>query len=248
MPKIHLVIPDSHAHPDHSNERYSYLSRLIAELNPDTVIDIGDWFDMASLCSYDRGTRGFHGRRYQADIAAGVEAQDRLLSPLRKRKKRLPRFVRCLGNHEHRIIRAIDREPELLEGTIGLSDLQSKEYRWEEVPFLQPINIDGVNYAHYFVSGVMGRPVSSARALLNHQNATCIQGHAHTFDYATKANIQGDRFHGIFCGVFQDYTPEFASATDYMWRPGVLILHNVEDGDFDMEWVSMKRLKELYGS
>lgn len=246
MSKIHLVIPDSHAHPDYDNERYSALSKLIADLNPDVVIDIGDWFDMASLCSYDKGTRGFHGRRYQMDIAAGLEAQERLLGPLRRRKKKLPRFVRCLGNHEHRIVRAIDREPELLEGTIGLGDLQSREYKWEEYPFLQPVEIDGVHYAHYFVSGVMGRPVSSARALLNHQNTTCIMGHSHTFDYATKANIKGDRFHGIFCGVFQDYTPEFASATDYMWRPGVLILRNVENGDFDMEWVSMKRLKELY--
>lgn len=246
MSKTHLVIPDSHAHPDYDNERYSYLSKLIADLNPDVVVDIGDWYDMASLCSYDRGTRGFHGRRYQADIAAGVEAQDRLLLPLRKRKKRLPRFIRCLGNHEHRIIRAIDREPELLEGTIGLSDLQSKEYKWEEYPFLQAVEVDGVNYAHYFVSGVMGRPVSSARAMLNHQNASCVMGHAHTFDYATKTNVRGQAFHGVICGVFQDYTPEFASATDYMWRRGVLILHNVEDGNFDIEWISMDRLKGMY--
>lgn len=247
MGKIHIVIPDSHAHPDHHNKRYTWLSKLIADVNPDVVVDIGDWFDMASLCSYDKGTKGFEGRRYQKDIAAGVEAQDRLLLPLRKRKKKLPRFVRTLGNHEARITRAIEKDPAILDGTIGLSDLQSKEYKWEEYPFKQPVNIDGINYAHFFVSGVMGRPVASARALLNHQNATAIMGHAHTFDYATKANIEGKRFHGIFCGVFQDYTPDFAAATDYMWRPGILILRNVENGDFDMEWVSMKRLKELYG-
>lgn len=247
MSKVHLVIPDSHAHPDFSNERYTYLSRLIHDIGPDVVIDIGDWFDMASLCSYDKGTRGFHGRRYQADIASGVEAQDRVLTPLRKFKKKLPRFVRCLGNHEHRIIRAIDREPELLEGTVGLSDLQSKEYKWEEFPFLEVVNIDGINYSHYFVSGVMGRPVSSARALLNHQAASCVMGHTHTFDYALRTNIEGKTNQALFCGVFQDYTPPFASATDYMWRRGVLVLRNVEDGNFDIEWISMERLKREYG-
>jgi len=245
--KIHLVIPDSHASPDHHNERYTYLSKLICDLKPDVVVDIGDWFDMASLCSYDKGTRGFHGRRYQADISAGVEAQDRLITPLRQRKKKLPRFIRCLGNHENRIVRAIEREPELLEGTIGLNDLQSKEYGWEEYPFNEVVNVDGVNYAHYFVSGVMGRPVSSARALLQAQNASCIMGHTHTFEYATKANIEGRRFHSIFCGVYQDYTPDFASTSSYLWRPGVLVLYGVENGDFDIEWVSMRRIKEAYG-
>lgn len=245
-PQTHLVIPDSHAHPDYDNTRYSVLSNLVADLKPNTVIDIGDWFDMASLCSYDKGTKGFQGRRYQADIAAGIEAQDRLLSPLRGRKKKLPRFVRCLGNHENRINRAIDKEPELLDGTIGLSDLQSKEYKWEEYPFLSPVNVDGVNYSHYFVSGTMGRPVSSAKAMLNHQNATCIMGHTHTLDVANRSNIEGRRLWAIFCGVFQDYTPGFAYSSDYLWWPGVLVLHNVQNGDFDPEFISMKRLKEVY--
>jgi len=247
LSKTHLVIPDSHAHPDFSNERYSYLSKLIMDVNPDVVIDIGDWFDMASLCSYDKGTRGFHGRRYQDDIAAGIEAQDRVLSPLRKRKRKLPRFVRCLGNHEYRIVRAIDREPELLEGTIGLSDLQSKEYNWEEHPFNEVVNIDGINYTHYFVSGVMGRPISSANSLLTRQRASCTMGHTHTFEYKTESNVEGKRSHALFCGVFQDYDPDFAANTNYLWRRGVVIKHNVEDGNYDLEWVSIQRLKEMYG-
>ena len=64
--KTHLVIPDSHAHPDYSNERYDWLAELILDIKPDVVIDIGDWFDMPSLCSYDRGTKGFEGRRFQS--------------------------------------------------------------------------------------------------------------------------------------------------------------------------------------
>jgi hypothetical protein len=241
-----LVIPDSHAHPDYNNDRFTWLSKLIKDVRPDIVVDVGDMADMPSLCHYDKGTKGFQGRRYKADIEAVLDAQARIIEPLRKRKKKLPHFVRCLGNHEHRINRAIDKEPEMLEGVIGISDLQSKEYGWDEYGFLEPVKINGVNFCHYFASGVMGRPASSARTLLNHQNASCIQGHAHTFDYATKSNVNGKTFHGIFCGVFQDYDPPFAAAQAYLWRRGCMVLHDVMDGDFDMEWISMDRLRRAY--
>lgn len=244
--KVHIVIPDSHAHPQHHNRRYTWLGNLIADVKPDVVVDIGDWFDMPSLCSYDKGTKGFEGRRYKADISAGIEAQDRLLSVLRKGKKKLPRFVRTLGNHEDRINRAIDRDP-VLEGTIGLSDLQSAEYNWEEIPFKTPINIDGVNYAHYFASGVLGRPVPNARQLMVKQMASCTMGHDHRFDYVRQSNVNGNTINSLICGVFQDYNADFAGPANAIWDRGVVIKRNVEKGNYDLEWVSLARLKEAYG-
>lgn len=245
--KVHLVIPDSHAAPGHSNYRYDILAKLIIDLKPDAVIDIGDWWDMPSLSAYDKGTRSFEGRRYWKDIEIGIDAQDRIYSRLKARKKKFPKFIRTLGNHEHRIDRAIEKDPAILDGVISTNDLMSKEHGWEEIPFLQPVTVDGVNYCHYFVSGVMGRPVSSARALLNKQYASCTMGHAHTFDYFNHTNVEGKRFHGLICGVYQDYDPKFAHGSTHLWRRGVCIKRNVAGGDYDLEWVSMKRLYEVYG-
>ena len=135
MGKTHLVIPDSHAHPDFNNERYTWLGKLIHDTKPDVVVDIGDWFDMPSLCSYDRGTKSFEGRSYKRDIEAGVDAQDRMFHEVRKHKKKLPRFVRTLGNHENRVNRAVELD-RVLEGTISTKDFQSNEYGFEEYPFL----------------------------------------------------------------------------------------------------------------
>jgi hypothetical protein len=222
------------------------LGELITDLKPDVVVDIGDWFDMPSLCSYDKGTKGFEGRRYKRDIAAGVEAQDRLLAPIRRAKKKLPRFVRCLGNHEARITKAIDRDP-VLEGTIGLSDLQSADYNWEEYPFLEVVNIDGVNYSHYFVSGVLGRPVPNARQLLLKQLASCTMGHDHRFDYVRQSDVTGRTHNALVCGVFVDYDMPYAGQANPIWDRGVCIKRNVEGGNYDLEWVSIKRLKEMYG-
>lgn len=210
------------------------------------VVDIGDWFDMPSLCSYDRGTKSFEGRRYKRDIEAGIDAQERLLAPVLKQKRKLPRFVRCLGNHEQRICKAIERDP-VLEGTVGLSDLQSKEYRWEEHPFLEPVNIDGINYAHYFVSGVLARPVPNARQLLIKQLASCTMGHDHRFDYVRQRNVNGTSINALVCGVFQDYDADYAGPGNQLWDRGVVIKRNVEAGNYDLEWISMTRLKAIYG-
>lgn len=244
--RTHLIIPDSHAHPDHHNKRYQWLGHLINDVKPDVVIDIGDFWDMPSLCSYDKGTKGFEGRRYKRDINAGLDAQDRMMTIVKKQKKKLPRFVRTLGNHEHRIVRAIDRDP-VLEGTIGLDDLQSKEYGWEQHDFLDIVEIDGVSYSHYFVSGVMGRPVPNANQLLLKKLASCTMGHQHVFDYKVTNNVRGQGIHSLICGVYQDYDADFAGQANDVWQGGVAIKRGVENGAYDLEWVSIKRLKEIYG-
>ena len=64
----HLVIPDQHAHPDNNNDRFEWLGKLIVDLKPDVVINLGDMADMPSLCTYDKGTKGFEGRRYKQDV------------------------------------------------------------------------------------------------------------------------------------------------------------------------------------
>lgn len=242
----HLIIPDSHADPDHNLDRYTWLGNLIVDIKPDVVVDIGDWFDMASLCSYDKGQKSFEGRRYSRDIAAGVEAQDRLLGPLRRAKRKLPRFVRCLGNHEERILRAINGDP-VLEGTIGLNDLQSKEYGWEQYDYKDVVEIDGVHYSHVFISGVKGLPVTSANLLLSKHHTSCTMGHVHTFDYSIQRRTGGEHIHGLFCGVYQDYAAGYAGPANELWRPGVVIKRGVEAGNYDLEWISMNRIRDAYG-
>lgn len=246
--KIHIVVPDSHAHPDFDNSRYDLLGHLIADVKPDVVVDIGDWFDMPSLCSYDKGKKSFEGRRYNRDIASGIEAQDRVLRIVKRQKQKFPRFVRTLGNHENRINRVIEFDA-VLDGTIGTGDLLSKEYKWEEHPFLEPVEIDGITYQHYFTSGVLNRPIGGERpayTVLMKNHVSCTQGHSHLFDYCIKTAGRR-KIHGLHVGVFQDYNSDYAGPANELWDRGVVIKRNVEDGHYDLEWVSLKRLKEIYG-
>lgn len=121
---IHLVIPDPHAHPDYHNKRFEALGNLIVDLKPDKVICLGDFADLPSLCSYDKGTKGFEGRRYKDDIDSALDAQEKLFDPIKKAKKKRPEFYMLEGNHEHRISRAISADAAKLDGIISLDDLK----------------------------------------------------------------------------------------------------------------------------
>lgn len=251
MSKI-LVISDQHATPEHNNDRADYLAQLIIESKPDVVVNLGDAADMASLCSYDKGKRSFHGRNYRSDIDSHLEFQERLWGPVRSRKKRLPSRIFLEGNHEHRIEKALDLSPEL-DGAISFSHLKLEDEYDHIVRYngSSPgkVTIDDITFAHYFVSGVMGRAISGehpATSLLNKQFKSCVAGHLHLADFAIRTDANGVKICGLLAGVYQDYDPPYAGDAARLWWRGVVMLHNAENGSFDPEFLSLDRLKAEY--
>ncbi len=253
-PKTHLIIPDPHAHPKHNNDRADWMSKLIQDVRPDVVINMGDCADMSSLSSYDRGKREYQGRSYRADIDAAIEFNDRVWGPVKKLKKKLPRRVILEGNHEERIERALDMSPELVDA-IGFQDLQYDQYYDEVVRYtgLTPgvIEVDSIAYAHFFITGVSGRSISGehpAYALLTKQFVSATQGHTHVLDFAERANPYGQKVMGLVCGVYQDYDSDWAGEINRVWWRGAVIKRGVENGAYDPEFISIKRLQREYGN
>ena len=253
----HLVIPDSHAHPEYNNNRFLWLGRLIMDIKPDVIINIGDMADMPSLCSYDVGKVSFEGRRYTKDIQANIDANTKLFqaqseynSNQRRNKRSLykPRKVLLYGNHEHRIVKATENDSKL-QGVIGLKDLKNENFDWETHDFLDVVNIDGVYYSHFFTSGVMGRPVSGehpAHSLLTKKFSSCTQGHVHTRDFCERTMPNGQKIQALVAGCYFDYNSEFAGIVNDMYWRGIVIKRNVKNGTYDHEWVSMDTIKNEY--
>lgn len=248
-----LLIPDSHAHPDHPNTRADWLSKLIIDLKPDVVVNGGDQWDFSSLSSYDKGKRSFHGRSYSKDLESGLEFQDRLWGPVKAQKKKLPYRVFLVGNHEQRIDRVLDMSPEL-EGTVGYDDLDLNTYYNEVVHYDGQLpgiwEYEGVLFAHFFPAGISGRPMggeSPARMLVNKNQTSCVAFHAHVLDYHTKRNIRGDVINGLVAGCYQDYVNDWSGPVGRFWRSGVAVLRDVSQGNFDFQWISIESLKKEYG-
>lgn len=255
----HLVIPDVHVQPGISNDRLELAGRLALERRPEIIVCLGDFVDMESLCSYDRGKRSFEGRRYQLDCDASRNALHRFESPFKEynvRQKRngkaqyRPRKVMLLGNHENRISRATEDRAEL-DGTMGIDDLGFREYGWEVVPYLQPIEIDGIFYCHYFVSGVKGEAISGlnvASNILSRTMSSSCAGHIHVFDYAVRTDPSGRQIMALVPGCYFEHKMQYAEHTEHMWWRGLAWLENVHAGAFDLETISLERLKKKYGA
>lgn len=256
MSKVHLVIPDQHAHPHHHNKRADYLGKLIKDLKPDVVINIGDAADMPSLSNYDKGKASFHGQNYEKDINAHLDFQDRMWSPVKKSKKKQPFRVVLEGNHEHRIKRALEYDPHLEGERFGVSfkDLAFSDYYHEVVEYQGQTpgiySCDGIDYAHFLISGVMGRAIGGehhAYSLIAKNFTSCTVGHSHTADWAIRSDTHGKKIMGLVCGVYQDYQSSWAGAVNNLWWSGVVIKRAVEDGSYSPQFVSMKELEKEYG-
>ncbi len=252
MSKRILVVPDQHAVAYHNNDRADWLGHLTVDLKPDIIINMGDAADMESLSSYDKDKRSFHGKSYKKDIEAHLDFQERWWSKVYTQKKKRPLRIVLEGNHEHRIERALDLSPEL-EGTIGFQDYDfdrhyDKVVRYEgSTPGI--IEVEGIQFAHFFITGVSGRPVSGERPahmLLNKYGTSCIQAHTHILDYATRKSPFGKVIHGAVVGCYQDYCNPWAGNIGHMWRGGVAVLDNTENGNFDFRWISIESMKKEY--
>lgn len=253
MSKI-LVLPDVQAKPGHDFTFLNKIGKYICEKQPDVVVCIGDFADMESLSSYDVGRKSFEGRRYKNDVAASHAAMEALLSPLwhynehaaKNHKQRYkPRMVLTLGNHEQRIERAVDSDPKL-EGVLSLEDLKYEEYGWEVYPFLDVVVVDGVAFSHYFTSGTMGRPATSAAAQLNKKHMSCVAGHQQGLQIATGHRADGKRLTSIIAGSCYEHDEDYMGPQgNKHWR-GILVLHEVNDGEFDPMFVSLPYLNKKY--
>lgn len=248
----HLIIPDTQCK---DGQDFSYLERIgkyIVEKKPDVIVHLGDFADMESLSSYDVGKKSFEGRRYTKDIKAAQEAMATLLGPLyeynqtakeQKKKQYHPRKVMLLGNHENRIHRAINDDPKL-EGLISYQDLPYQD--WEVHDFLKPVFIDGIAYSHYFPTGVLGRPATTASAMVSKLHMSCIAGHQQGKQVAYGKRPDGSTITCIIAGSCYEHDEVYLGPQGNNHFRGILLAHRVKDGCFDECFISLDYLKERY--
>lgn len=250
----HAIIPDVQAQPGQDFEFLTHVGQYLVDKQPETVVCLGDFADMPSLSSYDVGKKSFEGRRYTEDIHAAHEAMTALLHPINEynqrqrrngKKQYKPRMVLTLGNHENRIERAVENDAKL-EGLLSVDDLMYEEFGWEVFPFLEVVVIDGVAYSHYFTSGLMGRPCSTAAAQLRKANMSCISGHQQGFQMHTGTRADGKRLTSVIAGSCYEEQMDYLGPQGNNHYRGIVMLNDVDDGEFDILPVSLKYLRKRY--
>jgi hypothetical protein len=243
----HLVIPDGQCKQGVRTSHWAALGNYIAEWQPQVIVNIGDFFDLPSLCVYDKDLADVTQRRLETDIRAGNFALQALMRPWHNVIKGYrPRLIYTLGNHEDRFNRLLDEQPRL-RGAIDEPWAWAKDQGWRVYPFLQPVTVDGVAYCHLFAKSSNGRVTSqkwgapNARAQVLREMRSCTAGHKPGLDSHIQPVGRG-AIRGIIAGSFYAHNEEFLTPQDVHYWRGVLVKHDVRQGQYDLMEVSLKYL------
>ena len=245
--KMHLVIPDTQVKPGVCTDHMEWIGNYIVEKKPDVIVHLGDHWDMPSLSRYDKGKLPFEGRRYVNDIKAGRDAMERLVKPLQDHNRTAaqryePEMHFLYGNHEWRAVRVADDNPEFA-GKIDIIDMGVEDFGWKAHPFLKVLEVDQIQYSHYFTSGVMGRPVSSAAALLRERQASATMGHVQHTDIAIHKKTQNI---ALFAGTCYLHDEDYLGPQGNNCKRQIIVKNEVEDGKYDPVFCSLRYLEKAY--
>lgn len=256
-PRDHLFIPDRQVKPGCSNDVDRAIGNYIIKHRPDVIINIGDHADMESLSSYDVGKASAEGKRYEKDIGASIYAHECMFKPLwdlqkqqQKNKEKVyrPETHICYGNHENRIIRAVDDDPRL-GGWMCLEDLQYARFYDYVHPFLEKFIVDGVTYKHYSWKKIPSKAIGGemiARTILKHEMTSISVGHTPEFSYHEAWRGDGKKIQALVAGACFTHDEPYAGERNRIYWRGIVHKYDVKDGVFDFEKISLDRLLRDY--
>lgn len=246
----HVMIPDTQIFPGSKTEHIIAAGKYIKKHKPDKIIIIGDWWDMPSLSSYDTaGDKGWEDKDVKSDLEVGLTTITKFLKTLRSFKYS-PEIHFAVGNHEDRISRAeSSAEHRRMSGFVNLEEQILEPLRKLDVKtynFLDIFVLDGICYSHYFVNPTslfpnpIGGTIESKLKNLGHSFTMGHQQHKQAGEIFT---CTGERRRGLVCGRFYQDNHEYLGPQKnaQSWS-GILMKHEVHNGDYDLMEVSMNYL------
>ncbi len=257
--RTHLVVGDAHFNPSEPGlERADWLGRAIVDLRPDVVVILGDWWSLDSLSRFSPpGSLTMEGARLADDLDVGREALGRVRKQLddanrnvRGKNKIAPEMHLTLGNHEERLLIQLEETPSRLMGFLDEGSFGAALYGFLQHSFLEDITIDGVAYCHYFDRHGRPPPANSkypAGSVLAQQHRSVVFGHTHRLAFALEP-AGATRIQALNAGCYFEHREEYAKSSNIaLWWRGLCVLRNVHQGTFDLETISMSRVREKYG-
>ncbi len=247
QPQTHYIIPDVQAKPGVKLDHLRWAGMDIAHRKPDLVLCLGDFCDLTSLSSYDRGLASAENKRYQYDLEAAHKAMELLMTPILAVPDYKPRLVLTLGNHEDRINRYTNQNPAMVEH-LSISSLGYEAWGWEVIPFLKPIEIQGVSYCHYFYHPNTGKPYggTNLETRLKTIGTSFTMGHQQGLLTAIRDLPNGKRQRGLVAGSFYQHKEDYKGYQGNSHWQGTIVKYRVQDGNYSILELEMDYLRDKY--
>ena len=250
-PRRVVVIGDLHADPRQNLRRCTWIGRFIAERRAPHVVQIGDFGSWDSVSAHEvKGSAGAAARpSVDQDFAANGEA-------LRLLQKEQPDDYKPMkdityGNHEDRLRRYENLNPELGQHLSLRLDEQFARYGWRTRSFGEHRYIGGVAFTHAPLNGVgraYGGKTGSMRAG-NDSLIDIVHGHDHLRTVATipKTGGRGSvQIVSVGCALEWGWKEPYAKTGPGGWWWGVTEL-SVSGGHIhSIDFVDMHTLRQRY--
>lgn len=243
-----LVVPDAHVDPGQNLNRFKALANFANIKKPNNIVFMGDFGNFDSLSKWDAGKEASHGKRYKEDVKACKQALSIFIGGLSEEFK--PRIVFLGGNHdEGRIEKYIETHPQLRGHMDIEEDLCLKDFGIEFIHYKKLLEIQGTLFTHAVMTAA-NQPVSGKSLMTTISGLlakSIVVGHHHKFETMSYYRHGADDVSQVLlCGLFTEETPNYAEDAANSYNRCICLLTHTGKGRFDIEQVSLKRLKAQY--
>lgn len=239
-----LVIPDTQIRHGVPTDHLLWAGRFAADKGFDVIAHTGDWADNSAISTYHNALSR-EGERLVHDDEAVIESLKHFQAGLAGHKPKLQFMTE--GNHEERRARLLQDLPALVG---ALPVLPFADFGWTVYPFLQPVQVQGVYFAHYFVRTAKGwagkNPHPNARTMIMREMVSCVAGHTpglDTYIHPTSVGL----IRGLICGSYYQHDESYQGPQGNNHWHGVCVLSQMVDGFYSLSEVPMSYLKSRYG-
>lgn len=250
-----LAIGDLHQDPRHPDRLkvLTWIARYASRERFDHIVQIGDWSTWDSVNQHDRNdTLGARSKpsikQDMENLKASLQAWRAGMAPDYK-----PRQTVVLGNHENRLERFENANPESHQTFTLARDELFLGFGWKTRPYGEVFYLEGVGFTHHPVNGAgraFGGETGPQRAA-NKTTVSLVSGHTHkrqVHDSAKIGPVDVVSMIEIGCALPWGTVESYAKHGMTGWWYGVVAL-TVQGGAItDTHFKSMLALEAEHGS
>ena len=246
-----IAIGDTHDQPGMNKDRFKWMARHCREVMPDRIIQIGDFCSFDSVSAHETlGSLGHASRpSFKADLESCEEAMCYFYKELGDLN--IPMELTA-GNHEDRITRYENKNPETVSTMYTQFEELCARYRWRLHAYGQWLFVDGVGFTHA-PKNIMGKPYGGANSenqIANHATHSIVYGHTHrsAFRKAPKIGVNNSiEILNLGSAMPEGYIAKYAGTATTGWSYGIFDLVVKNGHIVSHQFISMDQLGEKYG-
>jgi predicted phosphodiesterase len=252
-PQRILVIGDLHNDPRHEHRLkvLTWAARMASEHRYDRIIQVGDWSTFDSVNQHDDNAT--MAARSKPSVKVDLENLTQSHQAFRRgmAEDYRPKLDFLLGNHENRLERFENANPESV-GTFTLArDETFAQFGWRSRPYGELFYVEGVAFTHHPTNGAgraYGGKTGPQRAA-NESTVPVVSGHTHrrqVHDSPKIGPVDVISMVEVGCGLLWGEVESYAKHGLTGWWHG-LVPMTVQGGVItDLEFKSMLTIRDRY--